>query len=261
MRVQMEEWRRFIPGVRMYKGKKTLFYNGEKLFGQPFAYDYEERNSWEAIVILPGVEVISAHTFHWCMGVKTVIMADSVRRIEDAAFYCCGSLEFVKLSRNLEYIGKNAFTSCKFTSIFVPPLCREIGHWAFQGCKKLIIFSVSENTELGHAVVDGTILARASPFPTDNDGRHQDEDNEQVNEWIKNRHADNQFSLHRACASHIPAEEVIYNIVKRQGIGTFRKEDNAGVSASQYLSQNPFTDIKEEKIMKRYILDMMGELV
>ena len=48
-RVQTEEWRLFIPGVRMYEGKKTLFYNGEKLYdavnGEFLSYDYEERES------------------------------------------------------------------------------------------------------------------------------------------------------------------------------------------------------------------------
>ena len=55
MRVQTEEWRRFVPGVRMYNGEKTLFYNGEKLWegdehdGHPLIYDEEERNSWKVI--------------------------------------------------------------------------------------------------------------------------------------------------------------------------------------------------------------------
>lgn len=83
----------------------------------------------------------------------------------------------------------------------------------------------------------------------------------EVNEWIKNRLADTCFSLHRACADFKTAEEVILDIIKRQGIGAFRKANRVGVTASQYLLQNPFTDIEEQKIMKRYILDMMGEIV
>ena len=100
---------------------------------------------------------------------------------------------------------------------------------------------------------------KASPFTTAANGRY--ENDEEVNEWIKNHHAENQFSLHRACADFNPAEEVILDIIKRQGIGAFKKADSVGVTALQYLLQNPFTDIKEEKTMKRYILDMMGEIV
>ena len=82
-----------------------------------------------------------------------------------------------------------------------------------------------------------------------------------MNEWIRNRHAENQYSLHRACASYNPLEEVIFDIVKRQGLKALKNRDSIGFTPSQYLLQNPFTEITEKKIMKRYILDMMGELV
>ena len=117
----------------MYKGKNTFFYNGEILWegdewdGNPLIYDWEERESWKVIVILPGVEVIPTNTFRCCKNVKTVIMADTVRRIENEAFEECWSLKFVKLSRSLEYIGEWVFNWCEsLTSIFIPPSCRKI---------------------------------------------------------------------------------------------------------------------------------------
>lgn len=255
----------------MYKGKKTLFWNGETLWeagplrfdGRPVIYTEEERKTWEVIIVLPGVEVIPDFTFCNCRSVKTVIMANSVRRIEGYAFSNCKSLVFVKLSTNLEFIGDCAFWSCKsLTSIFIPPSCREIDNDAFFGCKKLIIFSVPRNTQLGDRVMNGTALARVSPFETNGNGYYGNGRTEEVNEWIRNRHTDNQeFSLHRACASYNPLEEVIFNIVQRQGIGALKKPDSVGVTPSQYLSENPFAEIKEHKIMKRYILEMMGEIV
>ena len=47
----------------MYKGRKTYFYNGEEeLYDaetQDFLiYDQEERETWEVIIVLPGVEEI-----------------------------------------------------------------------------------------------------------------------------------------------------------------------------------------------------------
>ena len=131
MRVQTEEWRRFIPAVRMYKGKKTLFYNGEKLYDEEnrewLIYSKEERDSWEVIIVLPGVEIIRDENFSWCVNVKTVIMSEDVKRIEYGAFSSCRSLVFVKLSRNLEYIGELAFIYClSLTSIFIPPSCTEM---------------------------------------------------------------------------------------------------------------------------------------
>ncbi|GFH44635.1 hypothetical protein CTEN210_01109 [Chaetoceros tenuissimus] len=187
-------------------------------------------------------------------------MSDTVRRIEGSAFTGCIRLSYVRLSRNLEYIGDSAFCNCEsLTSIFIPPSCREIDDYAFENCQKLIIFHVPQHTELGEHVIEDTALIRASPFATNNNGYY--DNYEEVNEWIKNRHAsDNQFSLHRACSSFNPLDEVILEIIKRHGVGTFKEPDSVGVTPSQYLSENPYTEIKEHKIIKRYILDMVGEV-
>ena len=263
MRVQTEEWRRFIPGMRMYRGKMTLFYNGEKLSDVEdddfFIYDYEEKQSWEVIIVLPGVEVIPEHTFCNFHNVEAVIMNDSVKVIHDDAFNNCKSLSYVRLSRNLEYIGAWAFNRTSLYSIFIPPSCREIGNWAFQGCEKLIILQVSQQTELGQNVIRRTALIDKSPFTSTINGSYENTD--EVNHWIKNRHQDNEFSLHRACSSYDPLNEVIYDIVRRQGLKAFKKIDSFGVTPSQYLSENPIADIEEKKIIKRYILDMMGEVI
>lgn len=112
MRVQTEEWRRFIPGVRMYKGKLTLFYNEEKLCDrrenklQYLIYDEKEREKWEVIIVFPGVEVIPEFTFEFCINVETVIMSDSVKRIEDGAFMKCKILKFVRLSKTMNALEK-----------------------------------------------------------------------------------------------------------------------------------------------------------
>ena len=253
MRVQTEEWRRFIPGVRMYKGKMTLFYNGEILieYGEFVVYDKEERKSWEVIIVLPGVQVIPNGSFCNCYNVEAVILSDTVRRVEYRSFSICKKLVFVKLSRNLEYIGESALDDCQsLTSIFIPPSCREIDEDAFSNCEKLIIFSVPQHTTLGVNVIAKTALIRASPFDTDRYGRYSN--HEEVNTWIKNRHRtdeDDEFSLHRACFSYSPSEEVIFDIVNRQGLKAFKKPDSVGVTPSQYLSENPFSEVKEQKII------------
>ena len=188
-------------------------------------------------------------------------MSDSVRRIEKCAFMECKSLVFVKLSRNLEYIGVRAFAeSISLPSIVIPPSCREIGHCAFAFCKKLIILQVPQHTQLGENVISNTAVFKASPFTTFSGSGYYDNDIE-VNDWIKSHHADNEFSLHRACASYNPLDEVIFDIVKRQGLKAFKQPDSIGVTASQYLSENPFSEIEEQTIIKRYILDMMGEVI
>ncbi|GFH47062.1 hypothetical protein CTEN210_03537 [Chaetoceros tenuissimus] len=107
-----DEWVEIValgPGVRNYRGKMTLFYNGGEIplpeenssTGKP----REQRVSWEVVIVVPGVKIIPERTFNRCVNIETVIMADSVKRIEEDAFNYCIRLEFVKLSTNLECIG------------------------------------------------------------------------------------------------------------------------------------------------------------
>ena len=218
MRIQTEEWQRFIPGVRMYKGKKTLFYNGEILRDEeltPLIYDFKERQSWEVIVVLPGVEVIPEWTFKSCFEVEKVVMSDSVKRIEHSAFEDCESLEFIKFSKNLEYIGLLAFHRCLgLHSVYVPLSCREIDHGAFIGCENLIILNVPQHTQLGQEVIKETLLIESSPFET-NEGEYHNVD--EVNEWIKRINDLHEYALHRECASIEPNEEVICRLLMEEG--------------------------------------------
>lgn len=200
----------------MYKGKKTYFYNGEILSGErgrPQIYDEEERQSWQVIMVLPGVEVIPKSIFWKCDNVERVIMADTVRRIEYHAFMYCDSLAYVRLSRNLEYIERWAFGFCQsLTSIFIPPSCTEIHDYVFYGCYKLIILNVSQQTRLGEYVIAGTALIRTSSFPTDGPGHYTN--HEDVNTWIKNRLQGDEYALHRACSSFHPLEEIFLKLSK-----------------------------------------------
>ena len=265
MRVQTEEWQRFIPGVIMYKGKKTLFWNGEILRGDGewLIYDQEERETWEVIIVLPGVEIIPENAFNWCKNIETVIMADTVRRIEMFAFYWCKSLLFVRLSRNLEYIGVCAFSGCiSLTSIFIPPSCREICSSAFDGCSELIIFSVPRNTQLGDDVIFGcTALLEASSFESDEDGNY--ENHVEVNWWIKNMNQSEECALHRACSAYNPSKDAVYEILMQQGLPSLHKKNQIGITPYRYLQENPFADfhIDEQKLINRFVLGMMGEII
>lgn len=269
MRVQTEEWRRFIPGVRMYKGKKTLFYKGEILWDAEnnrdvLIYDFEERTSWEVIIILPGVEVIPRDTFISCNNVEAVIMADTVKRIENGAFAECESLKFIKLSTNLEYIGDSALNCCEsLKSIFIPPSCRVIRDYAFAWCKKLIIFSVPHHTQLGGSVIARTALIRRSLFKTYTyDGGFYNY-HEEINDLIKNINGNiDEHALHRACSSYNPSTDLIYDLVKRKGLCAFERKNEIGITPLEYLHANPFADnIDQRGLMKRYVLEMMGEAV
>ncbi|GFH46245.1 hypothetical protein CTEN210_02719 [Chaetoceros tenuissimus] len=263
MRVQTEEWRRFVPGVRMYKGKKTFFYNGELIWDvdtiEDLIYDYDERQTWQVIMILPGVKVIPQHAFYECGNVKTVIMADTVERVEMEAFYLCENLVNIKLSTRLEYIGERAFSFCwSLTSIFIPQSCREICNGAFHSCKKLIILIMPQNIQIGQDVISKTKLSQVCPF-IDPLGKGI---SEEIHEWIKNINADEIFKLHRICSSCHPSEHDIFSIVEqKRSLLSLRQPNSIGITPLEYLCANPFADIDQSKLVSRFVLKMMGETV
>lgn len=261
------EWDEIVKeglGVRHYQGKKTLFWNGENLrdeSGEYLIYNFTERETWEVIIVLPGVEMIPRDTFRWCMNVKVVIMADTVKEIEEWAFFQCYSLEFVRLSRNLEGIASSVFSECRsLTSVFIPSSCRLIEHFAFKGCKKLIILNVPQHCQLGEQVISDTALIAVSSFETTSAGGLY-YSNDEVNTWIKNINQSEECALHRACSSFNPITEIIFEISKRDGLQSFQKENEIGITPVKYLEENPFADVDQVAIVKKYILEMMGEIM
>ena len=123
----------------------------------------------------------------------------------------------------------------------------------------MIIFIVPDNTRIGENVIADTALLKASTFDPDEEGDY--ENTQEVNAWIKNINDDEEFALHRACSSYNPLTDIIYEIVKRQGLKSFATKNQIGVTPLQYLEGNPFADIDQQNLMKRYILEMMGETV
>ena len=245
----------------MYKGKKTLFYNGEILYDyrnrEWLIYDEEEQMSWEVVIVLPGVEVIPRKVFSGCDKIETVIMSDTVLRIEEFAFDECHSLKFVRLSRNLEYIGDYAFCECtSLTAIFIPSSCREIGRKAFDYCSKLIIFNIPRQTQLAERVIANTALIEVSPFETTIFG---DYDNTKVHEWAKEVNQGEAYELHRVCSSINPSMDKIYGIVKRKGLDSWKMKNELGLTPFDYLAANPCVE-NQRALIKLHVLNMMGEI-
>ncbi|GFH57107.1 predicted protein [Chaetoceros tenuissimus] len=98
MKITTEEWNNFTPGIRMYKGEKTFFYNGEddlympcdcwesdwpeeffrdilsdgspNMFWKGVSFDSVDNievsntDNIKVIIVLPGVEVIYEKSFY-----------------------------------------------------------------------------------------------------------------------------------------------------------------------------------------------------
>ncbi|GFH47240.1 hypothetical protein CTEN210_03715 [Chaetoceros tenuissimus] len=261
------------PGVRMYNNLKTLFYNGEKLWegdedyfdeldleeepAHPLVYTRDDRKSWQQIVVLTGVEEIPACTFQGCVNVEKVVMYD-VRWIRSRAYLECKKLRHVTFSQNLEVVGPNALRDCaSLSSIFFPDSCREIQDWALARCDRLEIVSVPRHTKIRDFAFDDTALI------TKNKGAGFTGFFNWCHDWVKYINFEEEYSLHRACSSSTPTEDMIYQIMKEQGgPKTFHEPNKVQITPSQYLSENPFAEhIEEKSLIQRYILEMMGETV
>ena len=219
---------------------------------------FKERQTWQQVIIEEGVTEIPINSFHGCRNIKRVIFSDTVVRIEWGAFSSCSSLSYIKLSMNLEYIGFRAFGSCILMSVFIPPSVRVVRDRAFSYNKNLAIFNVPQDTEIGQNAIHQTKLLQDSHFELDKYGHYRDQTHE-VHNWLKNMNNDNEYSLHRACASFQPIKEVLLTIVRAKGIGAFKVKNEAGITPSQYLKENPYAEVEEMDIVRDYVMKMMGE--
>ena len=78
-------------------------------------------------------------------GITSVVMPNSVVRIEQGAFKFCEELQSVTLSNRLEYIGFEAFAECyKLKNIEIPASVKKIGSMAFYNCTSLTAFTIPE---------------------------------------------------------------------------------------------------------------------
>ena len=96
----------------------------------------------ENMVIPEGIEIIGkgaflAKRFHR-NNIKSVKFPDSLKKIEEEAFFQCLDLTDIQFGNGLEYIEMGAFTSCRaLEKIIFPDSLRIIGRNAFSDCSEL----------------------------------------------------------------------------------------------------------------------------
>ncbi|GFH55550.1 hypothetical protein CTEN210_12026 [Chaetoceros tenuissimus] len=208
---------------------------------------WDERQTWQQVIIEEGVTVIPYATFERCKNIKRVIFANTVVRIEEDAFYKCKDLIYIKLSISLLYIGEFAFEECDLSSVFIPPRCREIGNQAFADNKKLLIFNVLHRIEIQRSVLLHTKLV---PF--------RSSQNLPITDFVMNVNGREKYVLHRACCSFEPSVIDIVAILQEKGLGTLKEKNGIGITPLQYLNENPYTDITEYEIIQLYTKTLIG---
>lgn len=108
-------------------------------------------SSYEIGGIEYSVTAIGAEAFSENTIVETVVFPDSVKIIEEWAFYSCEKLQEVTFGDGLEKIGADAFDGCaSLTSITFPKSLKTLDEYAFYDCTALnSVLLLNPETELG----------------------------------------------------------------------------------------------------------------
>ena len=94
------------------------------------------------------VKGIKNDAFYGCTSLTSVVIPNSVIKIEFNAFYGCTSLTSITIPDTVTSIGSYAFKDCiSLSSIKIPNSVIEIDYGAFYGCTSLTNIEISENVE------------------------------------------------------------------------------------------------------------------
>ena len=106
----------------------------------------EEAPQDGAVLQIPQGQTEIAQEAYLGSSIQGIQIPGSVRRIGNAAFRNCWSLEMVNLQEGLEIIGEDAFQYCvSLAQITLPSSLRQLGKGAFRGCRQLTELEIPEH--------------------------------------------------------------------------------------------------------------------
>ncbi len=77
---------------------------------------------------------------------ESIVMSDTITKVEDEAFYNCANLRYVKFSNSLTTLGASVFSGCsKLVNIELPTSLTTIGMRCFKNCTSLYSIYLPKN--------------------------------------------------------------------------------------------------------------------
>lgn len=93
------------------------------------------------------VTSIGNKAFYKNTQITSVVIANTVKSIEDYAFYGCKNIKTLKIGSGVEVIGNSAFRKCtKLTAVTLPKSIDSLGKNCFYGCSKLKTITIDANS-------------------------------------------------------------------------------------------------------------------
>lgn len=98
------------------------------------------------ISVIPDyVNIIGRHSFNGCCDLSSVVIPNSVSKIDVGAFSASG-LKSINIPESVTEIGESAFWCCEnIESISIPSSVVTLGSWAFYGCENLVSIIIPES--------------------------------------------------------------------------------------------------------------------
>ena len=108
-----------------------------------------------------GKPVVEVDSLSFCGKLTSVVLPDTIEKIDHTAFSGCVNLKRVKLPYYLRTLGNVVFSGCSsLTQIELPPLIEKIGLGIFQGCDSLTRISMIEDLDYPYKVENNCLIRR-----------------------------------------------------------------------------------------------------
>lgn len=110
------------------------------------AYAFSTCSNLESVILPNTVKRIEKEAFSWCSNLKKVILSENLEFIRQYAFLRCSNLSVISIPEKVTYISEGAFRECSsIVSLTIPDGVTTVHDYTFYGCSNLTEVIISNN--------------------------------------------------------------------------------------------------------------------